>query len=49
MGIKKSVVNTVYDNTTGEILVDHTEVVEYEDLDAETKNRFGNKDMLILE
>lgn len=46
---EKSVVKTFYDRSTGEILVDHTEVVEYVDLDAETKNRFGNKDMLILE
>ena len=42
-------VKTFYDRSTGEILVDHTEVVAYIDLDAETKNRFGNKDMLILE
>ena len=46
---EKSVVKTFYDRSTGEILVDNTEVVEYVDLDAETKNRFGNKDMLILE
>ena len=47
--MNRSVVKTFYDRSTGEILVDHTEVVEYVDLDAETKNRFGNKDMLILE
>ena len=49
IGLKRGVVKTFYDRSTGEILVDHTEVVEYEDLDTETKNRFGNKDMLILE
>lgn len=49
IGLKRGVVNTFYDRSTGEILSDHTEIVEYEDLDAETKSRFGNKDMLILQ
>ena len=49
VGLKRGVVKTFYDNDTKEIVMDHTEVVEYEDLDAETKSRFGNKDMLILQ
>ena len=49
VGLKRGVVKTFYDNDTKEIVMDHTEVVEYEDLDAETKRRFGNKNMLILE
>jgi len=49
VGLKRGVVKTFYDNDTKEIVMDHTEVVEYEDLDAETKSRFGNKNMLILE
>lgn len=48
MGIKPSVVNTFFDTETGEILEEDTEVIEYEKLDAQTKNAFGNKEMIEL-
>lgn len=49
VGLKKgAAVKTFYDRDTREIILDQTEVVEYEDLDAETKSRFGSQDMLVL-
>ena len=42
------IVNTFYDESTGEILEDFTEVIEYENLDRETQERFGEKDMLVI-
>lgn len=48
-GLKKQmIVNTFYDEAAEEILIDHTEVVEYGTLDRETQEAFGDKDMLIL-
>ncbi len=51
VGLKKQppIVKTFYDEATDEILMDHTEVVEYGTLDSETQKAFGDKDMLILE
>lgn len=45
------VVNTFYDQDTGEIITENesTEVISYESLDYETKQRFGDRDMIIIE
>lgn len=48
IGLKESIVNTFYDEATGNILKDYTKVISYSSLDEETKNRFGNDDMLVL-
>lgn len=45
---KGTVIKTFYDEQTGEILEDHTEVVEFNELDEETQRNFGDKDMLVL-
>jgi len=42
------VVNTYYDETTGDVLEDYTEVVGTDHLDQQTINAFGDKDMLVL-
>lgn len=49
INLKKGVVKTFYDHATGKILEDQTEIVEYNELDAETRNSFGNGDMLVLD
>ncbi|GIM53240.1 hypothetical protein CAPN004_22700 [Capnocytophaga cynodegmi] len=51
LGLSKEkgyIVNTFYDETTGEITEDFAEVVEYSSLDEETKARFADKNMLVL-
>jgi hypothetical protein len=42
------IVNTFYDEATEEIISEETEIQETQNLDAETKARFGNNDMLVL-
>ena len=42
------IVNTFYDENTGEVLTEHTEVIESDKLDDDTINAFGDKDMLVL-
>ncbi|MBV7440058.1 hypothetical protein KRX57_01355 [Weeksellaceae bacterium TAE3-ERU29] len=46
---KGVVINTYYDEDTQEILEEYTEVNEYESLDSETQEKFGDKEMLIIE
>lgn len=51
LGLSKEkgyIVNTFYDETTGEITEDFAEVVEYSSLDEETKAHFTDKNMLVL-
>ncbi len=45
---KQTLVKTFYDKDTGEILGDYTEVMEAEQLDQQTINAFGGKDILVL-
>lgn len=45
---KETLVKTFYDNDTGEILEDYTEVVETEQLDQQTIDAFGGNDILVL-
>ena len=45
---KGYIVKTFYDEQTGEILSDNTEMVEYSQLDNQTKAHFADKDMLVL-
>ena len=40
--------NTFYDEATGKILEDDTEVIESNQLDEETIRAFRDKDMLVL-
>ncbi len=51
LGLKHEhvVVKTFYDEATGEILEDDTEVIESNQLDEKTIRAFGDKDMLVLE
>ena len=51
LGLKQDkgyIVKTFYDENTGEILSEYTEIVEFSKLDNDTKAQFGNKDMLVL-
>ncbi|MCD8410675.1 hypothetical protein [Tenacibaculum finnmarkense] len=43
-----TIVNTFYDKSTGSIIEEDTEIIQYENLDEQTKQQFGNKEMLIL-
>ncbi len=43
------IVNTFYDEDTGSIIENETEIISYESLDEQTKAQFGNKDMLVIE
>lgn len=43
------IVNTFYDKETEEIIEDATEIISYESLDEETKERFADKEMIIIE
>ena len=45
---KETLVKTFYDKDTGEILEDYTEVVGAEQLDQQTIDAFGGKDILVL-
>ena len=45
---KGYIVKTFYDEQTGEILSDNTEMVEYSQLDNQTKAHFADKDMLVI-
>ena len=45
---KGYIVKTFYDEQTVEILSDNTEMVEYSQLDNQTKAHFADKDMLVL-
>jgi len=42
------IIKTFYNEETGEIIEDYTEVIEYDKLDEDTKNRFGDKDMIVI-
>ena len=42
------VANTFYDESTGEIIEEETEIIKTENLDEATKSRFGNKEMIVL-
>ena len=46
---KGKIINTFYDEATGEIIEEATEVISYESLDGQTKEQFGDKDMLVIE
>lgn len=50
LGLKHEhvVVNTFYDEATGKILEDDTEVIESNQLDEKTIGAFGGEDMLVL-
>lgn len=51
LGLKQDkgyIVKTFYDEQTGEILSDNTEIVEYSQLDSQTKASLADKDMLVL-
>lgn len=43
------IVNTFYDQDTGNIIEEETEVISYESLDETTKQKFGDKEMLTIE
>lgn len=45
---KERIVHTFYDEDTGEIIVEETEVALADKLDDETKANFTGKDMLVL-
>ena len=45
---KDYIANTFYDESTGEIIEEETEIIEAGKLDEETKSRFGNKEMIVL-
>lgn len=45
---KNAIVKTFYDQHTGEIINEATEVIEYENLDKATKQSFGDKEMIII-
>lgn len=46
---KDKIINTFYDEDTGEILEEETQVISYESLDEQTKAQFSDKDMIVLE
>lgn len=50
LGLEKefAIVNTFYDEGTKEIIVEETEIVQSDRLDADTIRQFGDKDMLVL-
>lgn len=50
LGLEKgyAVVNTFYDEDTKEIIVEETEIIQSDRLDAETIKAFGDKNMLVL-
>lgn len=51
LGLKQDkgyIVKTFYDEQTGEILSDNTEMVEYSQLDSQTRASLADKDMLVL-
>lgn len=50
MGLKgeNAIVKTFYDADTQEILEEYTEVIESDELDDDTINAFGDKNMLVL-
>lgn len=43
------IVNTFYDENTGEIIDNQTEVINFRDLDQQTKSAFADKEMIVLE
>lgn len=43
-----AVVNTFYDESTQSIIEDETEIIESNQLDEETMQAFGDKEMLVL-
>ena len=45
---KDYIANTFYDESTGEIIEEETEIIEAGKLDEETKSRFGNREMIVL-
>jgi hypothetical protein len=45
---KDYIANTFYDESTGEIIEEETEIIKTENLDEATKSRFGNKEMIVL-
>ncbi len=42
------IANTFYDESTGEIIEEETEVIRTNELDAETQSKFGNKELIVL-
>ncbi|UVD79270.1 hypothetical protein NWE55_14220 [Myroides albus] len=42
------IVNTFYDVETDQIIEEETEIISFESLDEQTKNAFGNRDMIII-
>ena len=45
---KDYIANTFYDESTGEIIEEETEIIEAGKLDEETKSQFGNREMIVL-
>ena len=45
---KDYIANTFYDESTGEIIEEETEIIEAVKLDEDTKSRFGNREMIVL-
>lgn len=49
LGLEKDViVKTFYNETTGEIIEEETEVNPFNKVDEETKKKFGDKDLIVL-
>lgn len=42
------IINTFYDQETGVIIEEDTEIVIYDDLDSQTASQFRNQDMLVI-
>ena len=45
---KDYIANTFYDESTGEIIEEETEIIEAGKLDEETKSQFGNREIIVL-
>ena len=42
------IANTFYDESTGEIIEEETEIIETKKLDTDTLSKFGNKALIVL-
>jgi len=45
---KDVIVNTFFDEETNEILEEHTEVIEFGEIDKQTLEKFGDKEMILM-
>lgn len=48
LGLKDVIVKTFYDEETGKIIEEETEVVKYNELDEKTKEKFGDKELIVF-